>query len=116
MNTNYHEYEIENTPAIVKIGRIMLKIDDNNNITIEGHNGLNLDCDGDLNINAKKVNLIGEDDILIESKKHLVHKAPRIDLNPDTIIPTQEEMEEYLKSLMMQSGAEQNCCEEDHNH
>ena len=116
MNTNYHEYEIENTPAIVKVGRVMLKIDDNNNITIEGHNGLNFDCDGDLNINAKKVNLVGEDDILIESKKHLVQIAPRIDLNPDKVAPSQEEMEEYIKSIMMQNKAEQHCCEGDHEH
>ena len=116
MNTNYHEYEVENTPAIVKVGKIMIKIDDDNNIVIEGHNNLDFNCDGDLNINAKKVNMIGTDDILIESKKHLVQIAPRIDLNPDKAAPTKEEMEEYLKSMMMQVGAEQQCCEEGHEH
>ena len=42
----------------------------------------------------------GKDDILIESKKHLVQIAPRIDLNPDKTAPTKEEMDEYIKSLM----------------
>jgi hypothetical protein len=116
MITNYHEYEIENTPALVKVGKLMIKIDDNNNIVIEGHNNLDFNCDGDLNISAKKVNMVGSDDILIESKTHLVHIAPRIDLNPDKEAPSQEEMEEMVKSVLMQARAEQECCEEGHEH
>ena len=111
MNTNYHEYEIENTPALVKVGKIMIKIDDNNNIVIEGHNNLDFNCDGDLNINAKKVNMVGSDDILIESKTHMIYKAPRIDLNPDDAVPTQEELDAYMKSMVMQSNPDEHCCE-----
>ena len=116
MNTNYHEYEIDKVPALVKIGKLMIKIDDNNNIVIEGHNNLDFNCDGDLNINAKKVNMIGSDDVLIESKSHLVHIAPRIDLNPDKSAPSQEEMETYMRSLLAQAQSEHDCCEEGHEH
>lgn len=116
MNTNYHEYEVDNTPALVKVGKIMIKIDDNNNIVIEGHNNLDFNCDGDLNINAKKVNMIGADDVFIESKTHLVQIAPRIDLNPDKAAPSKEEMEAIVKSMLMQAQAEHECCEEGHEH
>lgn len=82
MKTNYPEYVITEQPALVKVGKITIKIDEDNNIEIEGHNNLNFNCAGDLNINAKKINMLGEDDMVLESKTHMVHMAPRIDLNP----------------------------------
>ena len=92
MQTNYHEYEIDNTPALVKVGKILIKI------------------------NAKKVNMIGTDDVFIESKTNLTQIAPRIDLNPDKAAPTREEMEAMAKSMIMQAQAEHECCEEGHQH
>lgn len=82
MNTNYPEYVITEQPALVKVGKISIKIHDDNSIEIEGHNDLNFNCAGDLNINAKKINMQGSDDVIVESKTHLVQMAPRIDLNP----------------------------------
>jgi hypothetical protein len=52
-----------------------VRIDENNNINIEGHNDMTFNCNGDLNINAKKINMLGDDDILVESKTHMIHKA-----------------------------------------
>lgn len=97
MKTNYTEYVITEQPALVKVGKICIKIDDDNNIEIEGHNNLNFNCAGDLNINAKKINMLGEDDMILESKTHMVHMAPRIDLNPHHPAPTYEDRIEHIE-------------------
>ena len=99
MSTNYTQYHITETPALVHVGKIVIKIDDENNIEIEGHNDLNFNCAGDLNINAKKINMLGEDDMVLESKTHMVHMAPRIDLNPHHPAPTYEDRMAHLEHL-----------------
>lgn len=99
MKTNYPEYVITEQPALVRVGKICIKIDEDNNIEIEGHNNLNFNCAGDLNINAKKINMTGEDDMILESKTHMVHMAPRIDLNPHHEPPTYTERMEHLENL-----------------
>lgn len=83
-DTNYHYHKVESRPALIEVeGGITIRIDENNNINIDGHNDMNFNCNGDLNISAKKINMVGDDTVLVESKAHLVHLAPRIDLNPD---------------------------------
>ena len=99
MLTNYPEYVIDEKPVLVRVGKISIKIDEDNNIEIEGHNNLNFNCAGDLNINAKKINMLGEDDMVLESKTHMVHVAPRIDLNPHHEAPTYEDRITHLKKL-----------------
>jgi len=99
-NTNYHYHKVESRPALIEVeGGITIRIDENNNINIDGHNDMNFNCNGDLNINAKKINMVGEDDILVESKTHMVHKAPRIDLNPDDPSESFQDLEEFLKKV-----------------
>lgn len=99
MKTNYPEYVITEQPALVRVGKITIKIDEDNNIEIEGHNDLNFNCAGDLNINAKKINMLGEDDVIMESKTHMVHMAPRIDLNPHHEGLSFEEHMKHLNDL-----------------
>lgn len=99
MKTNYPEYVITEQPALVRVGKITIKIDEDNNIEIEGHNDLNFNCAGDLNINAKKINMLGQDDMVLESKTHMVHMAPRIDLNPHHQALTYDERLLHLKEL-----------------
>lgn len=99
-DTNYHYHKVESRPALIEVeGGITIRIDENNNINIDGHNDMNFNCNGDLNINAKKINMVGEDDILVESKTHMVHKAPRIDLNPDDPSESFQDLEEFLKKV-----------------
>ena len=77
--------KVSNTPATVEVeGGVTIHIDQYNNVTIDGYNNLNLNSKGDVNITG--------DNISIEAKTHLVHKAPRIDLNP-------VENEEYRKCV-----------------
>lgn len=99
MKTNYFEHIINEKPALIRVGKISIKIDEDNNIEIEGHNNLNFNCAGDLNINAKKINMTGEDDMVIESKTHLVQMAPRIDLNPHHAPPSYEDRMEHIKKM-----------------
>jgi hypothetical protein len=99
IKTNYPEYVINERPALVRVGKISIKIDEDNNIEIEGHNDLNFNCAGDLNINAKKINMTGEDDMVIESKTHLVQMAPRIDLNPHHAAPSYEDRIEHIENM-----------------
>lgn len=98
MKTNYPEYVITEQPALVKVGKITIKIDEDNNIEIEGHNDLNFNCAGDLNINAKKINMLGEDDVIVESKTHIVQMAPRIDLNPHHEPPSFEYRIDHIEN------------------
>lgn len=98
MKTNYPEYVITEQPALVKVGKITIKIDEDNNIEIEGHNDLNFNCAGDLNINAKKINMLGEDDVVVESKTHIVQMAPRIDLNPHHEPPSFEYRIDHIEN------------------
>lgn len=99
MKTNYTHYVINEKPALIQVGKICITVHEDNNIEIEGHNDLNFNCAGDLNINAKKINMTGEDDVLVESKTHLVQKAPRIDLNPHHPAPTLEDRMKHIERL-----------------
>lgn len=95
---NYHYHKVESKPAVIEVdGGITIRIDEDNNINIEGHNDMNFNCNGDLNINAKKINMMGDDDVVLESKTHMIHMAPRIDLNPHHEAPTYEELVEQME-------------------
>ena len=75
--------KISDRPAIIEVeGGVTIHIDTNNDVTIKGHNNLDFDCKGDLNFNAKNINMNASEVMFLESKTHLVQKAPRIDLNP----------------------------------
>jgi hypothetical protein len=67
----------------VKINEVTITVDDKNNVTISGHNKLFFESQGDVDIKGKRVNIHSEEETWITSDKHLVHIAPRIDLNPD---------------------------------
>jgi hypothetical protein len=66
----------------VTINEVTITVDDNKNVRISGHNKLFFDSAGDVEINAKNINMNAEEVIRIESGKHLVQKSERIDLNP----------------------------------
>jgi hypothetical protein len=66
----------------VTINEVTITVDDNKNVRISGHNKLFFDSAGDVEINAKNINMNAEEVIRIESGKHLVQKSKRIDLNP----------------------------------
>lgn len=79
--------KITSRPATVEVeGGVTIHIDQYNNVTINGYNNLNLDSKGDVNIKGENIN--------IEAKTHLVHKAKRIDLNPDE---TESRYVEFVK-------------------
>lgn len=99
MKTNYPHYVITEKPALVQVGKLYITVHEDNSIEIEGHNNLNFNCAGDLNINAKKINMTGEDDVVLESKTHLVHMAPRIDLNPHHEAPSLDDRLDHIHSL-----------------
>lgn len=112
MSTNYARYVIDQKPAHIEVGKITIRIDEDNNIEIEGHNNLNFNCGGDLNINAKKINMQGEDDILLESKTHMVQKAPRIDLNPHHPAPSYEDRMKHFEELKKQHKHDEKCIQD----
>lgn len=66
----------------MKINGVTISVDADNNVTISGHNKLFFDSNGDIDIKGKKINILAEEEFVIASKKHLIQKAPRIDLNP----------------------------------
>jgi len=66
----------------VTINEVTITVDDNKNVRISGHNKLFFDSAGDVEINAKNINMNAEEVIRIESGKHLVQKSAMIDLNP----------------------------------
>jgi len=66
----------------VQINDVIFTVDEENNLKVTGYKSMSFDVDGDLDFNAKKITMIADDVFHIESKKHLVEKAPRIDLNP----------------------------------
>ena len=83
--------KISDRPAIIEVeGGVTIHIDTNNDVTIKGHNNLDFDCKGDLNFNAKNINIRGSEsfnldvngDIYVGSSTHIIEQAPMIDFNP----------------------------------
>lgn len=66
----------------VTINEVTITVDENKNVRISGHNKLFFDSAGDVEINAKNINMNAEEVIRFESGKHLIQKSARIDLNP----------------------------------
>lgn len=78
------EYVKVSAPSIVEVeGGVTIHIDAKNNVTIKGHNKIKFMCDGDLEFDAKNINMQAQENVYIGSGKHLVQQAPRIDLNPE---------------------------------
>lgn len=67
----------------VTINEVTITVDENKNVRISGHNKLFFDSAGDVEINAKNINMNAEDTVFIKSGYHMIHDAPRLDLNPD---------------------------------
>jgi hypothetical protein len=84
----------------VQINSVLISVDSNNNVSISGHNRLMLESSGDVDIKGKKINLLAEDEINISSEKHIIEKAPRIDLNPDE---TDEDFIKHKEKLYARS-------------
>lgn len=67
----------------ILVNEVVIHVDDNKNVYISGHNKLVVESSGDVDIRGKKVTISSEEETLVLSDKHLVQKAPRIDLNPN---------------------------------
>jgi hypothetical protein len=97
---NYTTVKVDVKPAAIEFeGGLTIFIDENNNIKIEGQKNVDFNCNGDLNFNAQKINMVGKDEVTLESKMHLIHLAPRIDLNPDTDEPRYKEHKELVEKF-----------------
>lgn len=97
---NYTSVKVDFKPAAIEFeGGLTIFVDENNNIKIEGQNNVDFNCNGDLSFNAKKINVTGSDEVMVESKMHLIHLAPRIDLNPETNDPRYIEHKELVEKF-----------------
>lgn len=97
---NYTSVKVDFKPAAIEFeGGLTIFVDEDNNIKIEGQKGIDFNCDGDLNFNAKKITLTGDGTVMVESKAHLVHLAPRIDLNPEEDDPRYKEHKELVQKF-----------------
>jgi len=67
----------------VQINEVLITVDEDNNVSISNYKNLDFKSNGDLNIQAKKIKMLSDDEFWIESKTHLVEVAPHIDLNPE---------------------------------
>jgi hypothetical protein len=77
------EYYKIYSPAIVEVeGGVTIRIDAQNNVTIEGQRSIRFKTDSDIEFDAKNISMQAQENVYIGSGKHLVQQAPRIDLNP----------------------------------
>lgn len=87
---DYHFIQKSNNPKVIEVeDGVIIKIDADNNIIIEGQKSIKFKCEGDMdfdantiNMHAKAMNMCIDGDVYLGSSSHLVHQAPRIDLNP----------------------------------
>jgi hypothetical protein len=97
---NYNTVKVDFKPAAIEFeGGLTIFVDENNNIKVEGQNNVDFNCNGDLSFNAKKISMTGSDEVMVESKMHLIHLAPRIDLNPDVDEPRYKEHKELVEKF-----------------
>jgi len=64
-------------------GGVTINIDENNNVTIRGHNKLRVECKDDLDFDAKNIRMNAQEDIWIGSGNNSVIQSPRVDINPE---------------------------------
>ena len=77
------QHKIIDVPATVETPTgLKIQIDAFNNVTIVGQNQLSFKCEGEMTFEAEHIRMKSHDQTIIESDRHLVHKAKRIDLNP----------------------------------
>lgn len=90
---DYHFIEKSNQPKVIEIeDGVKIHVDTDNNIVIEGHNGIKFKCPGDIEFEAENINMHAKSmitsvdgDVYVGSSTHIVHQAPRIDLNPKVL-------------------------------
>lgn len=71
-------------PATINVvGGVKIHINDHNEIVIEGTSDMKFKTEGDIEFDAKNINLNAQENVYIGSGKHLVQQSPRIDLNPE---------------------------------
>ncbi len=89
-----YDYLIANRPCIIEVdGGVTIHIDADNNVIVAGSNKLKFEINGDLELDAKNINMHASEsfnldvdgDIHIGSSTHLTQQAPRIDLNPKVL-------------------------------
>lgn len=99
------EINIEH-PAVVRTKTgVEVRIDAYGNVTIIGQNSFKFKCEGDMEFEADSISMRVKDTHRIESEKHIIQKAARIDFNPlDEInLEIPESGKEYIKTALKQS-------------
>jgi hypothetical protein len=77
------QHKIVDVPATVETPTgLKIHIDAFNNVTIVGQNQMKFQCEGIMEFEADHIRMKSRDQTIIESDRHLVHLAKRIDLNP----------------------------------
>lgn len=90
-NTTVNSITVPNNSMVNVEGGVRIFVDTNNNVTIYGQNSLSIHSEGDLDIDAKNVNIHAREsmvmsvdgDVYLGSSSHIIQQAPRIDLNPN---------------------------------
>lgn len=71
-------------PVLIEIsGGTTLYIDKDNNVTVDGFAKVKLEAVGDeLDLVARQINILADEEVYIGAGKHAEIQAPRIDFNP----------------------------------
>jgi len=73
------------SPTIIEVdGGVTIRIDAQNNVTIEGQRSIRFKTDSDIEFDAKNISMQAQENVYIGSGKGIVEQAPRIDLNPES--------------------------------
>ena len=82
LNNNYIYVD---SPTVISVDNgIIIKIDADRTLTIEGQKSIKMKCSGDIDFDAKNISMRAKENVYIGSGKHLMQQAPRIDLNPES--------------------------------
>ena len=79
-----YDYMYIDAPAIVHTDNgVTIRIEADKSVTIEGHTGINMKCNGNIDLDAKNISLQAQENVYIGSGKTLIQQAPTIHLNPE---------------------------------
>lgn len=82
-DTEDREVVVDKGPFTVKTPTgLEVRIDAEGNVTIVGHNALKFKCEGEMEFEADNITMRTKHTHRIESEKHIIQKAARIDFNP----------------------------------
>lgn len=104
------EVVIDEVPFTVKTpSGLQVKVDAQNNVTIVGQNSLKFACEGEMEFEAENITMRTKHTHRIESEKHIIQKAARIDFNPlsEANLEIPEKGAEYIKYALTKKS---NCC------